>query len=401
MQFHFLGFCLPTAGALLLVLATWHWRSRLAAALLPFQRCAAIPLDVETRNELLLNHAAAIIYTITTDGQMTYVSPNWSRLLGHPAEAVVGQNFSRFVHPADHPACFAFLEQIVQTGQPQTGIEYRVIHANGSIFWHSSGIRPVQDPTGKIIAYVGVAHDITDLKMAQEELRISNDQRAELIASRELELRAAIAQTLTATESEARRIGEEIHDTLCQDLIALTRTIETIPPATADQQAQLAGLSDQVAQIAKQARKIAHEIALSDLDAQNFTESLAALAHRLEELFGIAVELNCADWPTGISAQSTEHIYRIIREACGNAVKHGQATHLWIDIVREATGLVISVTNDGHPHAQTKPRPGLGLEQIAMRARLLGGTFILNSGTRHTTAQLTVPISEIGPARTL
>ena len=392
MQFHFLCFCLYASGALLLAVA---------AALFRYKLRAAIPLDVEERNELLLNHAEAIIYTITPDGLLTYVSANWPRLLGHPAESVAGQSFSRFVHPADHPACFAFLERIVQTGQTQTGIEYRVIHANGTLFWHTSSIRPVKVRAGRILAYVGVAHDITRLKTAQEELRISNERLAALITSREAELRAAVAQTLTATESESRRIGEEIHDTLCQDLIALTRTVAAIQPATAAQQAQLAGLSDQVAQIAKQARETAHEIAMRDLDAQNFPESLAALAHRLEGLFGIAVELNCADWPTGIPAQPTEHIFRIIREACGNAVKHGQATHLWIDIVRNGTGIVISVTNDGRPLAQPEPRPGLGLEQIAMRTRLLGGTFTLNSNTGHTTAQLTVPVTAASPEKTL
>ena len=219
MQFHFLCFCLYASGALLLAVA---------AALFRYKLRAAIPLDVEERNELLLNHAEAIIYTITPDGLLTYVSANWPRLLGHPAESVVGQSFSRFVHPADHPACFAFLERIVQTGQTQTGIEYRVIHANGTLFWHTSSIRPVKDRAGRILAYVGVAHDITRLKTAQEELRISNERLAALITSREAELRAAVAQTLTATESESRRIGEEIHDTLCQDLIALTRTVAAI-----------------------------------------------------------------------------------------------------------------------------------------------------------------------------
>ena len=373
----------------------------LSVGLFRFKLLAAIPIDVEERNELLLNHAEAIIYTITAGGILTYVSANWPRLLGHPTKAVVGQRFSRFVHPADHPACFAFLERIVQTGQTQTGIEYRVIHADGTLFWHTSSIRAVKDQTGTIMAYVGVAHDVTRLKTAKEELRISNKRLAELIASREAELRAAIAQTLTATEREAHRIGEEIHDTLCQELIALSRTIEIIQPATADQQTQLAGLSSQAARMAKQAREIAHEIALRDLDTQNFPESLAALAHRLEELFGIAVEVNCSNWPTGIPTQPTEHIFRIIREACGNAVKHGQATNLWIDIVRNGTGLVISVTNDGRPLAQPEPRPGLGLEQIAMRTKLLGGTFTLNSANSHTTAQLTVPIPETGPEKTL
>ena len=365
-----------------------------------FKLLIGIPSSVEERNNLLLNHVAAIIYTVTPDGRMTYVSSNWLRLLGHPIEAVVGQNFIRFVHPADHSVWSAFLEQLVQTGQPQADIEYRATHADGTIHWYTSMLRLVQNDTGGITTYVGVAVDITGRKMAQEELRSSNVRLAELVASREAELRTAIAQTLTAGESEARRIGEAIHDTICQELIALTRTVETIQPANAAQQTQLAGLSSYVAQIAKHAREIAHEINMRDLDAQNFQESLAALARRLEELFGIAVEVNCEDLLSGLTAQTAEHIYRIVREACGNAVKHAQAANLWIDIVRNAAGLVISVTNDGRPLSQPVPRNGLGLAQIAMRTRLLDGTFTLKSGNGHTIAQLTVPIPETGSGGT-
>ena len=75
------------------------------------------------RNELLLNQAGAIIYTIQPDGTMTYGSPNWPRVLGHAEDEVVGHNFSYFVHPDDHPACFGFLGRIVGTGEPDSDIE--------------------------------------------------------------------------------------------------------------------------------------------------------------------------------------------------------------------------------------------------------------------------------------
>jgi PAS domain S-box-containing protein len=49
---------------------------------------------------------------------------------------------------------------VVATGQPAGGIEYRVLHANGSLLWHTSHIIPVRQSDGQIIGYVGVAHDI-------------------------------------------------------------------------------------------------------------------------------------------------------------------------------------------------------------------------------------------------
>lgn len=363
----------------------------LSVGLFRYKLLAAIPLDLEERNELLLTHAEAIIYTIQPDGVLTYVSANWPRLLGHPAPAVVGRHFRTFIHPGDFPACTEFLQRVVQSGHTQTGIEYRVIHLDGRIFWHTSSIRPVTDARGRVIAYVGAAHDITRLKVAQADLHAANASLKDFIAGREEEWRRASAQALTAAESEATRIGERIHDTLCQDLIALTRAVANIPPASQGQQSQLAAASTAASQLAQQARELAHDLAPQDLDSINALAVLTALAARLESLFQVAVEVNGERWPASLPNGHTSHIFRIAREACGNAIKHGQARHIWIDVVHDETSFILSVTNDGRPLPHAQPTPGLGLRQIAMRTRLMRGTFTLRATQGFTTAQLIVP----------
>jgi two-component system CheB/CheR fusion protein len=368
------------------------------AARVPGVQLFSIAIDLEKRNELLVNYAGAIIYTILPDGTMTYVSANWPRELGHAAAEVVGHNFSHFVHPDDHAACFAFLGRIVGTGEPEGGIEYRVIHADGRLFWHTSTIIPVKQQDGGIIGYVGVAHDITRLKEVQAELHATNTQLAVLLATRDEELRQAIQEALTAAESEAGRIGQDIHDSLCQELISLARLAEMATPCHEGTRPSsceaLRQIRERAAHLAGVARIYSHSLTLHELEVQTLPEALETLARRTNEMFHTEIETNICDDLDFLTNEQTVHLYRIIREALANAVKHAKAAHVWIDLVREPHRLAVSVSNDGIPLADAALRhDGLGMRQMRMRARLLGGVLELrDNGSSQTVLELILPL---------
>jgi len=360
----------------------------------------SIALNSEERNELLVNYAGAIIYTIQPDGTMTYVSPNWPRDLGHVAEDVVGHSFSHFVHPDDHAACFAFLGRIVGTGAPEGGIEYRVLHADGRQFWHTSTIIPVKQQDGGIIGYVGVAHDITRLKSTQAELHAANARLVALLASREAELRQATNEALTAAESEAGRIGQDIHDSLCQELIGVARLAEMATPChegTCPSSCEaLSQIHERAAHLAGVARSYSHSLTLHELEVQTLPEALETLARRTNEMFHTETETNICDDLDFLTHEQAVHLYRIIREALANAVKHANAAHVWIDLVREPHRLAVSVSNDGIPLADAAlRRDGLGLRQMRMRASLLGGVLELrDNGSNQTVLEMILPITQ-------
>jgi PAS domain S-box-containing protein len=364
----------------------------------------SLALGPEERNKLLLEHAGAIIYTILPDGTMTYVSANWPRVLGHSEEKVVGASFSRFVHPDDHPACYAFLWRIVGTGEPEGGIEYRVVHADGRLFWHTSSIIPVKQQDGGIIGYVGVAHDITRLKETQAKLHAANTQLAALLASREEELRRVTNDALTAAQSEAGRIGQDIHDSLCQDLIGLSRLAECATPghdgAAPPCAEVLSQIRERAAQLAGVARGFSHNLTLHELEVQTLPEALETLARRTNEMFQTETETNICENLDFLTNEQSVHLYRIIREALANAVKHAKAAHVWIDLVREPHRLAVSVSNDGTPLPDAPRRhDGLGMRQMRMRASLLGGELDLrNNGRSQTVLELIMPLTNNPPA---
>ncbi|MGA2919257.1 PAS domain S-box protein [Methanoregula sp.] len=130
--------------------------------------------ESEMKYRMLVESSNDIIYTLNGDGVFTFVSPSWTTLLGHPTEDVVGKSFHQFVHPQDIPACDAFFANVVRTRERQTGVVYRAYHADGSIHIHTSNISPVMDAQGTVVAYIGNARDITDMKRSENAIRESN-----------------------------------------------------------------------------------------------------------------------------------------------------------------------------------------------------------------------------------
>ena len=131
--------------------------------------------ESEENYRYLIDNIHDIVYKINAGGIFTFVSPSWSLLLGHAEDQVVGKSFQLFVHPEDIPDCMAFLQKVMETGERQEGVEYRVKHADGSLVWHTSSATPMRDESGTTIGFLGTARDITERKKAEALLAHYHD----------------------------------------------------------------------------------------------------------------------------------------------------------------------------------------------------------------------------------
>ena len=125
--------------------------------------------ESEERFRSFVENANDIVFTLSLDGVLTYVSPNWKEVLGHETRDVVGRHFGYFVHPEDQAACLAALERN-RNGQKQSGLEYRVRHRDGSWRWFFTNGALLHGPGGDF--HLGIARDNTERKRAEEHLRL-------------------------------------------------------------------------------------------------------------------------------------------------------------------------------------------------------------------------------------
>lgn len=101
--------------------------------------------ESEEKFRSFIENANDIIYQLNVDGVFTYVSPNWTEMLGYELNDVIGEKVEKFVHTDDLQNCLDFLNLVITTGRKQSGVEYRVRHKNGSWRWHVSNGSPLKD----------------------------------------------------------------------------------------------------------------------------------------------------------------------------------------------------------------------------------------------------------------
>jgi len=110
-----------------------------------------------------------VVFSLSTDGIFTYVSPSWEDAFGYGLPETIGKPFAPFVHPDDVAGCFAFLRLVLESGEKQSGVEYRVLHKNGTWIWYSANGSLLRDPEGDGVSFLGIGRDITERKRAEEE----------------------------------------------------------------------------------------------------------------------------------------------------------------------------------------------------------------------------------------
>jgi signal transduction histidine kinase len=103
--------------------------------------------------------------------------------------------------------------------------------------------------------------------------------------------------------------------------------------------------------------------------------ALRALATRVRETYGTQVRFRSKIWPQlSLDSGASNHIYRIAQEAVNNAIKHGHAREVIIDlhVTGETVTLIVSDNGTGvAPGANLSS--GMGLKIMRYRATMLGG----------------------------
>jgi len=161
----------------------------------------------EQKFRTIVENANDIIYLLTINGIFSYVSPNWTNILGHDVKEVEGKSFNPFLHPDYVLPCQNFLQLVLTTGQKLSGVEYQIKHKNGSWKWHTSNVSVLKDSSDKVLYFIGICRDITERKQAEEEIAKALEKERELselkshfIAMTSHEFRTPLTTILSSAE---------------------------------------------------------------------------------------------------------------------------------------------------------------------------------------------------------
>ena len=198
---------------------------------------------------------------------------------------------------------------------------------------------------------------------------------------------------IESQENERKRIAAELHDGLGQSLLvvknyaAMALKESKLPEKT---QKQLQEISESASTSIEEVRTIARALRPYQLDRFGLTKTLEDATEVAGHAGRLAITADVENVDGTLSSESEISVYRIVQEWLNNVVKHSRAVKARL-LVQKTDGMIHMVLEDdgvGFDYDAVMKRsvPGLGLANLAERARLLGGSLAIQTapgkGTR-------------------
>jgi len=342
---------------------------------------------------LLLDSHDAISFPYVSEGSHALLGLNPPDLEQNP------QLFLDLLHPDDR----ASYELSMHTSAANLSFwnwEGRIsMPPYGETKWINLRCSPHKLADGSV-QWEGIMSNITQSKLAEIEIKISQEQ-----------LRELSSHIQDVREQERLNIAREVHDDLGSTLTAIKLDIAWLGGRLNTQNPDLAAkakiIEVLVDKCAAAASNISRSLRPSVLDSFGIIAAIEIEAEEFERRTGIPCTLNhvnenvTPEQATTMDPDTSIALFRIFQEALNNIIKHAQASRVKVDIYNRTDGVDLIVSDNGRGLTEadrSKPR-SFGLRGIRERVAYFGGDVRISSTPGHgTTVAVHIPRTPAHPA---
>ena len=337
----------------------------------------------QERLRSILNTAADAIVVINRKGRIDSVNPAAENIFGYSAVEMLGQNVKMLMPPPFQDEHDEYLRRYLETGRARiigSGREVIGRRKDGTTF----PLDLVVSAMDHLGLFTGILRDITE--------------------RRQLERHA-----LEVVAEEQRHIGQELHDGTQQELTGISMIAGTVHDLInkASQQV-VAGksvwmldhavfyricdmtikLNQRLSETSRNVHQLSHGIMPVQIDPQGLRAALQELTDSTNDLKGISCCLDCRIAGEVTNSSTATHLYRIAQEAVNNVLRHSQADQIEISLKQQDDQLRLEVRDNGvgfdpedlSPNGLPGETKGMGLQIMAYRAGMIGGTLRVQRG---------------------
>jgi PAS domain S-box-containing protein len=332
--------------------------------------------------ELVLEGARGhAIFMLSPRGRVVSWHAGAERVTGFAAPDVVGIPFASFLPAADGlAAAMALLERAVE--ERTTEDERLVVRADGAHIVAELTITALWDGTA-LRGFTVVMRDVTE--------RRRTEARLEQLSRKLLEVQ----------ETEKGGIARELHDQVGQMLTGIKINFQGIE-STADPATVAKHVRDGIEIVdglLRRVRDLSLDLRPSILDDWGLVAALLWSAERTSDRAGIVVDLATEIGDERFPFDVETACFRVFQEAVTNALRHGHARRIAVELEHKLGALQLFVRDDGTgfdasaAQAAASRGKSLGLLGMAERVRLAGGVFAIDSAPgRGTWIRATFPL---------
>ena len=332
-----------------------HNSDHLQELLTELQKAREALKETEDRARGVLETAVNAIITINERGVIETVNPATERIFGYTAEEMIGQPVNMLMPNPYRDQHDGYIARYLETGERKIigiGRETVARRKDGSIFPVDLSVGEVRLASGRI--FTGIIRDITDRKFLEQKI-------------------------LDISEEEQQRIGQDIHDDLCQQLAAIGCLSQVVQQKLRNSDSEEARSMEQIVRLLSQANARAREMSRGlvpvVLESEGLMSALSELASGTEKIFRVSCRFWCEEPVLVRDNKVATQLYRIAQEAIGNAIKHSHADRIEITLLAQNAKFILRIRDNGIGIPDHSPGRGTGLGLLTMthRARMLGG----------------------------
>ncbi|WP_051979656.1 PAS domain-containing sensor histidine kinase [Edaphobacter aggregans] len=311
----------------------------------------------EERNfvSAILDTVGALVVVLDTEGRILRFNPACEVTTGYSMKEVQGRCLWDLFLAGEEAQRFRQTFEVMRTGLlPQ---EYQSCwmtrHGHQRLIAWTSKLLPGSGDTSNYIIATGI--DITERKQLEKAI-------------------------LDISAREQRRIGQDLHDGLGQHLTGIAFMAKVHEAKLVEKNRAEAEEAAKIVKLVNEAIHKSRELARGLLpvvsDSQGLMSALQLWAAEVEDLFGVSCRFQC-ERPVLIGDDSMgTHLYRIAQEAVNNAIKHGAAQNITIQLAAEQGRGTLTIRDDGRGIVEgAASSQGMGLHIMKYRAGMIGGTL--------------------------
>jgi two-component system, chemotaxis family, CheB/CheR fusion protein len=377
-----------------------------------FKKASTALRESEERYRLLVDGARDhAIFLLSPSNDIVYWSAGAERVFGWSAEEAIGQSGELVFTPEDR--AIEQEEKEIETALQDGCASDRRWHLrkDGSRIWVDGVMHRLDDEqTGALRGFAKIARDATKERLAEEELKKAHSELEDRVKERTTALVATNSELhkemrrrqmlereiLKITERERARIGQDLHDGLCQELTATAFLLKSKAKTMAREVPECAKALQEAAETvnenAGRARDLARGLHPFELGSGGLLVALRELVTRANE------RTPCrGEFPRSLRVSDEGvalNLYRVAQEAVNNALKHARASEVIIGLREENDELVLTVKDDGTGIRSLRKNKRMGIHMMKYRADVSGGKLEIESRRgRGTTVTCRVPLN--------